>query len=94
MRTIDADAVPWIVADVGEIPVITKEEIDSMPTVKAEPEHGHWEETKVVDVEDCYIDQLQSARCSVCGRYHTAPYMYSWAHYDFCPHCGAKMERK
>ena len=55
---------------------------------------GHWEETKVVDVEGCHIDQLQSARCSVCGRYHTAPYMYSWTHYDFCPHCGAKMERK
>lgn len=37
MRTIDADAIPWEVADVGEIPVITKEEIDSMPTVEAIP---------------------------------------------------------
>ena len=31
MRLIDADAIPWLVEGVGEIPVITKEEIDQMP---------------------------------------------------------------
>ena len=31
-RLIDADAIPWFVEGVGEIPVITKEEIDDMPT--------------------------------------------------------------
>ena len=30
-RLIDADAIPWDVEGVGEIPVITKEEIDQMP---------------------------------------------------------------
>ena len=30
-RLIDADAIPWLVEGVGEIPVITKEEIDQMP---------------------------------------------------------------
>jgi hypothetical protein len=35
MRLIDADAIPWNVDGVGEIPVITKEEIDRLPTVEA-----------------------------------------------------------
>lgn len=30
-RLIDADAIPWDVEGVGEIPVITKEEMDQMP---------------------------------------------------------------
>ena len=34
MRLIDADAIPWFVEEVG---VITKEEIDEMPTVEAIP---------------------------------------------------------
>ena len=43
MRLIDADAIPWEVAYIGEFPVITKEEIDNMPTVEAEPvRHGKW----------------------------------------------------
>ena len=29
-RLIDADAIPWFVEGVGEIPVITQEEIDEM----------------------------------------------------------------
>lgn len=37
MRPIDADSIPWLVEGVGEIPVITKEEIDQMPTVEAVP---------------------------------------------------------
>ena len=36
-RLIDADSIPWLVEGVGEIPVITKEEIDQMPTVVAVP---------------------------------------------------------
>lgn len=37
MRLIDADSIPWLVEGVGEIPVITKDEIDEMPTVDAIP---------------------------------------------------------
>ena len=37
MRLIDVDAIPWEVGGVGEIPVITKEEIDEMPIVDAIP---------------------------------------------------------
>ena len=36
-RLIDADAISWELVDVGYIPVITKEEIDAMPTVDAIP---------------------------------------------------------
>lgn len=37
MNLIDKDAIPWSVDGVGEIPVITKEEIDEMPVVEAIP---------------------------------------------------------
>ena len=43
-RLIDADKIPWDVDGVGTIPVVTKEEIDSMKTVDAEP---------VVRCKDC-----------------------------------------
>ena len=53
-RLIDADSIPWEVDGVGDIPVITKEEIDKMPTVdrwipvKFRPmdseEREYWEE--------------------------------------------------
>jgi len=33
-RLIDADSIPWFVEGVGDIPVITKQEIDEMPTVE------------------------------------------------------------
>ena len=36
-RLIDADSIPWLVEGVGEIPVITKEEIEAMPVVEAIP---------------------------------------------------------
>lgn len=34
MRLIDIDEIPWAVDGVGDIPVITKEEIEAMPTVR------------------------------------------------------------
>ena len=37
MRPIDADAIPWFVEGVRVIPVVTKEEVDEMPTVEAIP---------------------------------------------------------
>ncbi len=37
MRLIDADAISYELVDVGYIPVITKEEIDAMPTANAIP---------------------------------------------------------
>lgn len=57
--------------------------------------HGKWVEKEVIDNTDedfvWKIEQWQSARCSVCGKYHTTPYMYYFDDYNYCPHCGAKM---
>ena len=54
----------------------------------AQPKKGKWEEIKVFPASEI---ELQSARCSACKRYHTTPYLYNYTHYNFCPHCGARM---
>ena len=61
--------------------------IDEQPTI--ERKTGEWEEREVSS--DKVIDEWQSARCSVCGLYHTTPYMYFFDNYKFCPNCGADM---
>lgn len=58
----------------------------------ASRKHGQWTERHVDYASDCAIDEVQSARCSVCGLYHTAPYLYGFTDYAYCPHCGAKMD--
>lgn len=50
---------------------------------------GEWQECEVSDEKA--IEEWQSARCSVCGKYHTTPYMYCFDKYNFCPNCGAMM---
>lgn len=47
MKLIDADAIPWMIVGIGEIPVITKEEVEEMPTVDA---------VEVVRCENCRHD--------------------------------------
>jgi hypothetical protein len=66
--------------------------IKNLPSVTPQPKVGEWLEKEVIS--DKVIEEWQSARCSVCDRYHTTPYMYYFSHYDWCPHCGAKMERR
>ena len=61
----------------------------TQPVVE-ERKTGKWEEKEVSS--DKVIDEWQSARCSVCGKYHTTPYMYYFDNYKFCPNCGARME--
>jgi DNA-directed RNA polymerase subunit RPC12/RpoP len=80
-RLIDADSIPWLVEGVGEIPVITKEEIDQMPTVDAVPvRHGRWEKVR---------GHQMVRRCSECG--DIMPRDRAFIHYIYCGHCGAKM---
>lgn len=50
MRLIDADSIPWFVEGVGDIPVVTKEEIDNMPTVDAIP--IEWIQKKIQIIEE------------------------------------------
>lgn len=51
MRLIDADSIPWLVEGVGEIPVITKDEIDQLPTVNIPTAVG--ESVGVIRCKDC-----------------------------------------
>lgn len=62
-----------------------------IPTIEPEPKTGKWGERKVSN--ERVIDEWQSARCSVCEKYHTTPYMYYFDDFNFCPNCGSRMER-
>ena len=64
--------------------------IEDMPSVTPQPKIGEWLEKEVNS--DKVIEEWQSARCSVCDKYHTTPYMYYFDNYKFCPNSGAKME--
>ena len=86
MRLINADSIPWDVEGVGTIPVVTKDEIDKMPTVDAEPiRHGKW-----ID-EGYYADyaNICAWHCSECNWHMLG---YSDDLFDYCPSCGAKMK--
>lgn len=99
MRLIDADKIryakDWVVTDkipkVGgynakAIYRVTKEEIDAMPTVDAVPvKHGRWMQAP----------HKKARFCSCC--YSDEPYKFADDDanvFDFCPHCGAKMDGK
>lgn len=56
-----------------------------------ERKQGKWEEEMF---DDLAIERWQSARCSVCGLYHTTPYMYYFSNYNYCPNCGADMRKE
>ena len=69
----------------------------AIEALKQSERSGEWAETEVFDIKDTngnhVIEELQSARCTACGLYHTTPYNYSYYHYKFCPNCGARMKR-
>lgn len=103
MRLIDADALMQEFAefvrhsnnsDYADIPTWN----DAVSLVGTAPtidpvKHGRWEEKEVInDRKDAKIPQWQSAKCSVCGSYHTTPYLYYFDHFKFCPDCGARMD--
>lgn len=101
MRLIDADEfVNEIYKCVmyGNTACVDKYEVlhrlNNVPNIDAEPtRHGKWIERKVITDNNDAIE-WQSAKCSVCGKYHTTPYMYYFSNYDYCPNCGAKMDLK
>ena len=63
-------------------------------TLTAEPvKYGRWEQVEVVhDRKDAKIQDWQQAKCSVCGRWQTTPFMYYLKLDNYCPNCGAKMD--
>lgn len=85
-RLIDADSIPWLVEGVGEIPVITKEEIDEMPTVDAVPvRHGKW-------IKLDMHAHLADHKCTACGQECYVPTCMGEPMYIYCPNCGARMD--
>ena len=60
----------------------------------AQPLEAEWEQIQVFEIGITTIDRLQSTYCPVCHRYHTTPYVYSYNHYEYCPNCGTKMNKK
>lgn len=89
MRLIDADAIRYdrlLKTGNKEHPLewaASQSRIDNVPTIDAEPvRHGHWKE---------------SSTCSVCGKRAVKKVIFCdetlWEDkYDYCPHCGAKMD--
>lgn len=103
-RYIDADKQKNLIdncADLGGklgeiitlIKVYAKDMVDATPTADVrENIKGEWLDCEVVhDRKDAKITDWQQARCSICGKWHTTPYMYNWDHFDYCPNCGAQM---
>lgn len=92
MKLIDADALKeYILRSVpnwSEDREIVFDCIANSPTIE-ERKKGKWEEKTIRD--DVVITEWQSARCPVCKRYHTTPYMYFFQDYNYCPTCGARM---
>lgn len=76
MRLINANDIPWDMEGVGFIPVVTKEEIDNMPTIEAEPVVHAW-----------IIKPIPFGYCSHCGEL-----LDSRSGFNFCPYCGAKLD--
>lgn len=66
----------------------------AIEALSADAKQGEWEDKEVFnDTDDDHIvEEWQSARCSVCGKYHTTPYMYYFDNFNFCPNCGARMK--
>lgn len=65
----------------------------AIEALQAEAVQGEWEDREVFNEtdDDYFVEEWQSARCSVCGKYHTTPYMYYFDDFNYCPNCGAKM---
>ena len=65
--------------------------VEDFPAADVRPVvRGKWEQKEVFEAKG-HVDELQSAFCPVCQRYHTTPYSYYFTNYNFCPNCGADM---
>ena len=67
------------------------DEIENIPSAEPERGKGEWLEKDVFTSTKGRIKEWQSAKCSVCGKYHTTPYLYYFGNYKYCPNCGAEM---
>ena len=75
--------------------MVSVAKIGQMPAVEVpEVRKGKWtEKTKFHNAnDDPIIEEWQSAKCSVCEKYHTTPYLYYFDNFNFCPNCGSQMK--
>ena len=80
--------------DITGVGKITLECMDELMGMIADRPQGEWKEKSAFHNADDnpIIEEWQSARCSVCGKYHTTPYLYYFDNFNFCPNCGSQME--
>ena len=69
-------------------------ELTTLPIVNAEPvKRGSWKAKQIKYGKDGWpIEEWQSMQCSECKKYLTTPYLYNLDEYNYCPHCGCRME--
>jgi len=106
-RYIDADALKDVIqqhdypladrlnsVDNGMFTLGIFQAIDEQPTLSPDDVRGvgKWEQKEVFSLDDTTIEQMQSARCSSCGKYHTTPFSYYFSKYNYCPNCGVRMK--
>lgn len=72
----------YILDTIDELPALSTDDVRGV---------GKWEEKEVFDLENTTIEQMQSARCSSCGKYHTTPFSYYFDNFNYCPNCGARL---
>jgi len=86
------DVLEMTIADDWEFDY-ARDRMNELPSAEPERKTGKWLEKSVIhkDEADTVIEEWQSAKCSVCGKYHTTLYLYYFSDYNYCPHCGADM---
>ena len=64
----------------------------ALPSAQPERKPGKWlEKTVFENPKAAVIEEWQSCKCSVCGRYDTRPYSYYFDEPHYCSWCGADM---
>jgi len=67
--------------------------IEVIRNVPSAEKTGEWENIDIIhDRKDAKITDWQQAQCSVCGKWHTKPYLYGIDLDPYCPNCGARMK--
>lgn len=54
--------------------------------------HGRWIENCVTPITATFIEAVRESKCNNCQKWHTMPYHYGAEDYEYCPHCGARMD--
>ena len=66
--------------------------LKTLPSAQPKRKTGSWtEKHHAYADEEKVIEEWQSCKCSVCGRYDTRPYLYYFNEPNFCSWCGADM---